>query len=152
MVCRFSVGNSVFFALTRLMLYILLCSAIFAVVGCGGTGQPIDALFAAANSQLASAQEAGAAEYAKPEFGEAGDLLAEAQVALENKDKGARALLEKAYTKARLAEARARQSKAEAEAAQLEADLEKALAEAKSVREERQAAESVLDQESMDDE
>ena len=144
MVCRCSVRNSVFFALTQLMLYILLCSALFAVVGCSGTGEPVDMLLNAANSQLTSAQEAGAAEHAKPEFDEASDLLAEAQMALEAKDKGARALIERAYARARLAEALARQSKSETEATQLEAELDRALIEANRASEERQSAESEL--------
>jgi hypothetical protein len=145
-------GSKTFSILARYMLCALLCSVFSAVVGCSGAGQSIDVLFTAANSRLSSAQEAGAAEYAKPEFEEAGDLLTRAEIALKNKDKGARAIIGKAHAKARLAEALARQSKAETEAAKLEADLEKALAEADRVREERQSAESELAARSVNNE
>ncbi len=145
-------GSKTFSILARYMLCALLCSVFSAVVGCSGAGQSIDVLFTAANSRLSSAQEAGAAEYAKPEFEEAGNLLARAEIALKNKDKGARALIGKAHAKARLAEALARQSKAETEAAQLEADLEKALAEANRVSEERQSSESELAARSVNNE
>ena len=148
---RRNTGDLAFPALTSFVSCVLLCSAIFAVMGCS-SGQPIDGLFTAASSQLTRAQEAEAAEYAKPEFEEAKDLLAEAYMALENKDKSARNLVEKARVSSRLAEARARQSKAEAEAAQLEADLEKALEEASRVREERQSAESELAARSVNNE
>jgi hypothetical protein len=133
------------------MFCILLCSALLAVVGCSGTGEPVDVLLDAANSQLTKAQEAGAPEYARPEFDEASDLLAEARMALETKDKGARVLIERAYARARLAEALAKQSKSENEATQLEAELEKALMEANRARKERQSAESELAQGSVDE-
>ena len=128
----------------------VLCSVLFLMAGCGGGGQSIDALFAAANSQLASAQKAGAEQLAKSEFEEASALLAESEIAMGTRDQEAQSFTKKAHIKARLAEALARQSKAESEAVQLEADLEKASAEASSVRLERRAAESELDQGSPD--
>jgi hypothetical protein len=133
-----------------LICALLLCFAIFAVVGCGGIGLSNDAMYTAASSQLTSAQEAGAAEYAKAEFEEAENLLAEAEVAMGNKDSRASLLIERACAKARLAEALARQSKAEAEAAKLEADLEESLEAVERASEERKSAESDLAQESME--
>jgi hypothetical protein len=120
---------------------------LLSVAGCSATGQSVDILFAAANSQLASARKAGAEQLAESEFQQASGLLAEAEIALKNRDKGARSLIQKAYSKARLAEALAKQSKAETEAARLEAELERASAEASSARLERQSAESELGQE-----
>lgn len=138
------------------MIYVL-CSVIFSVVGCGvfvssetDAGQSTDALFAAANSQLASAQKAGAERLAESGFEEARALFAEAEIALENGDKEARTLIQKAHTKARLAEALARQARAETEVVQLEAELEKASAEASRVRLDRRASESELEQGSVD--
>ncbi len=128
-----------------LVAFCLSCTALFSVVGCS-IGQPIDALFAAASSQLADARKAGAEQFAESELREGVSLLAEAEVAIENKDKGARALVNKALAQARLAEALARQSKAENETAQLEAELEQASTEADQAYQEQQAAESKLTQ------
>ena len=129
-----------------LIAFCLSCSVLLSVVGCSGVGQSVDALFASASSRLADARKAGAEKFAESEFQEAASLLTEAEVAIENGDKGARVLVEKALIKARLAEALARQSKAESETAQLEAELEKASSEADQARQERQAAESKLAQ------
>ncbi|MFC1714440.1 DUF4398 domain-containing protein [Candidatus Poribacteria bacterium] len=129
--------------LVLLVVFCLSCSALFSVVGCSA-GQPIDVLFAAASSQLADAQKAGAEQFAESELKEGVSLLAEAELAIENKDKGARVIINKALAQARLAEALARQSKAENETAQLEAELEKASTEADQAHQERQAAESKL--------
>ena len=126
-------------------LLAVLC-LVSCLSGCSATGQSIDALFAVANSQLASAQKVGAEQLAESEFQEARTLLAEAEVALKNRDKGARSLIQKAHTKARLAEALATQSRAESEATQLEAELEEAQEEAVRARMERRSAESDLGQ------
>ncbi len=123
----------------------LSCSALFSIAGCSA-GQPIDALFAAASSRLADARKAGAEQFAESELKEAASLLAEAELAIENKDKGARSFVDKALAQARLAEALARQSKAENEMAQLEVELEKVSTEADQARQERQTAESKLTQ------
>jgi hypothetical protein len=132
---------------------LLLCSLLLlSMVGCSATGQSVDALFAAANSQLASARhalegsetEVGAGQLAGFEFEEAKALLAEAESAMKNRGKETRSLIRKAHAKARLAEALARQSRAETEAMQLEAELEKAKDEANRARLERQSAESEL--------
>ena len=114
------------------------------MTGCSGAGQSIDVLFAAANSRLADARKAGAEQFAESELKEAVSLLSEAEIAIENRDKRARVLVEKALTKARLAEALAGQVKAENETAQLEVELEKTSSEADQVHQERQAAESKL--------
>jgi chromosome segregation ATPase len=131
---------------SRLMSCILcLMSCVFLIVtGCSAKGQYINTLFAAASSQLASAQKAGADQLAESEFEEARDWFTQAEAALRNKDKQARFLIQKAHAKARLAEALARQVKAESELAQLEAELEEASAEANRVRLEREAAETEL--------
>ncbi len=129
------------------LLVTILClvSCIFlTVTGCGAKGQHINTLFAAASSQLASAQKAGADQLAESEFEEAKNWFAQAETALRNKDKQAGFLIQKAHAKARLAEALARQAKAESELAQLEDELEKASAEANRVRLDRKAAESEL--------
>ena len=134
-----------------LISYVLL-PAIFAVAGCGGGGQSIDALLADARSQLATAQEAGAEQFAEPDYAGAVALLAEAEIALRNKDKSAPYLLEKLDAKARLAEALARQSIAEAELARLETELEEASAEANRILTEYQSAEEELARLSADSE
>ena len=132
--------------ITRMIVLCLSCLILFWVIGCGGAGQSIDALFVAVNSQLADARKAGAEQYSEPQLEEAESLMAQAEVAVENKDKGARTLMEKALAKARFAEALARQLKAENETAQLEMELEKASSEASQARQERQAAENKLTQ------
>ncbi len=124
----------------------LSCTVLSSIIGCSGAGQSVDALFATASSQLANARKSGAEQYAESQLEEAMSLLAEAEVAIENKDRGARALLEKAFAQARLAEALARQSKAETETAKLEVELEKASTEADQARQERQSAENKLTQ------
>ena len=121
-----------------------LYAALLAMVGCAGTGQSVDALFADANTYLADAQKAGAEEYAKSELAEATALLAEAEVAIANKDKSAQVLAERALVRARYVEALTKQLKAEGETIQLEAELEKASAEADQARQEREAAEAKL--------
>ena len=128
-------------------LLIVLC-LVSCLAGCSATGRSVDVLFAAATSQLASARKAGAEQLVESEFEEAARLLAEAEIALKNRDKEARSLIQKAHSKARLAEALTKQSRAETEAAQLEAELEEALVEASRARLERQSAESELGQES----
>ena len=120
--------------------YLMLLS----LAGCSATGPSTDALFASANSQLSSAQKAGAEQLAESDFEEAVTLLSGAETALKNRDKQARSLVQKAHAKARLVEALARQLKAENEAAQLEAELEKAREEATRARLERRAAEDEL--------
>jgi len=134
------------YTLTRSLVPIALCLVLFSVAGCSATGGSVDVLFAAANSQLASAKKVGAEQLAESEYQQASRLLAEAEIALKNRDKGARSLIQKAHSKARLAEALARQLRAETEAAQLEAELERALVEASRARLERQSAESELEQ------
>ena len=124
----------------------LSCTVLFLIIGCSGAGQSVDALFATASSQLADARKSGAEQHAEPQLEAAISLLAEAEVAIENKDKGARALLEKASAQARLAEALARQSRAETETAKLEVELGKASTEADQARQERQSAENKLAQ------
>ena len=114
------------------------------VTGCSAKGQYTNSLFAAASSQLASAQKAGADQFAESEFEEARDWLTQAETALRNKDNQARLFIQKAHAKARLAEALARQAKAERELAKLEAELDEASAEANRVRLEREAAETEL--------
>jgi hypothetical protein len=126
------------------LLYVLCLVSCFS--GCSATGQSVDALFAVANSQLASAQKAGAEQLAESEFQETRALIAEAEVALKNRDKETRSLIQKAHAKARLAEALAKQSRAESEAARLEAELENAQEEATRARLERRSAESELGQ------
>ena len=128
------------------LMFCILCSIFLSALGCGVGGQSIDALFAAANSQIASAEKAGADQLAQSELEEAEALLAEAEIASKNRDKATLYLLEKAHAKARLAEALSIQAKAENEAMQLEAELERASAEASQARLERVAAESELDQ------
>ena len=130
----------------RLCVSTILCLVLFSMAGCSTTGQSIDALFAAANSQLASAQKAGAERLAESEFEKAKARLAEAEIASKNNDKETRSLVEKAHAQARLAEALAEQAQAESELAQSAAELEKVSAKANSVRLERKAAESQLDQ------
>ena len=123
----------------------LLCFVFLSVVGCGA-GQSIDALFAAADSHLVDARRAGAEQYAKSALSEAEASLAEAETAIENKDKSARALVEKAVARARLTEALTKQLRAESETTQLEAELEVAFSEANQARQERRSAESELEQ------
>ena len=125
------------------VLYLMFC-VFLTVTGCSAKGQYTNSLFAAASSQLASAQKAGADQFAESEFEEARDWLTQAETALRNKDNQARLFIQKAHAKARLAEALARQVKAESELAQLEAELEEASAEANRVRLEREAAETEL--------
>jgi len=132
--------------ITKMIVFCLSCLILLWVIGCGGAGQSVDALFVAVNSQLADARKAGAEQYAESELEEAVSLMAKAEVAVENRDKGARTLMEKALAKARFAEALARQLKAENETTQLEMELEKASSEASQARQERQAAESKLTQ------
>ena len=122
----------------------LLCFVLLSVAGCGA-GQSIDALFAAADSRLADARKAGAEQYAKSALAEAEATLAEAETAIENKDKGARALVEKAAARARLAEALTKQLRAESETTQLETELEVAFSEANQARQERRSAEGELE-------
>lgn len=129
------------------MPLIVLCLSgitLLWAMGCGGSGQSVDVLFATANTQLDDARKAGAEQYAKSELEEAVSLLAEAEAAIESEDKGAQVLLKKAMAKAKLAEALTRQLEAESETAQLETELEKASSEAAQARQERQAAESKL--------
>jgi hypothetical protein len=139
-------GNAAHLLSPCLRVSVSLGLMLFLSVGCSVPGQSTDVLIADARSRLVSAKEYGAEHLAKLEFEEAEALLAEAEAALENRQKGARSLIEKAYAKARLAEALARQSEAEAEAMRLETELEKASQEANIARQEREAAESELGQ------
>ena len=124
----------------------VLCLVIPSVIGCSAKGQNTDVLFASANSQLASAQKAGAEQLAEPEFEEARISLIEAESAIENGDKRARTLIEKAHARARLAEAMAKQRRTENEAARLRVELEEASTEADRARLERQSAENELNE------
>lgn len=125
---------------------LLLCITLFTLTGCSTKGQPIDALFVAADSQLYIAQQAGAEQLASAEFEEAKALYTQAEMALEKKDKSARILIQKANSKARLSEALAKRAIADAEAAKAEEELAETSARASRASAERIAAENELKQ------
>jgi hypothetical protein len=127
-----------------LFSFCLLYSTLISILGCS-SGPSVDALLVTANSHLADAEKAGAGQYAKSELDEATAALAEAEAAIQSKDKSARVLVGKALAKARLAEALAQQAKAEEETTQLEAELEVIFSEADQARQDRRSAESELE-------
>ncbi len=97
-----------------------------------------------------SAQKYKADQLAEAEFEEAKALYDEAQLALQKNDKEALSIAQKAFVKARLAEALARQAIAEAEATESERAKEKAQSDAERANKERIAAENELSKMPMD--
>lgn len=116
---------------------------ISTLVSCSVNNSAVEYL-SAANTKLDSAQKYGADQLAEAEFAEAKALYSEAEMALQKNDKEALSIAQKAFVRARLAEALARQANAEAEATESEKAKKKAQDDAERASKERIAAENEL--------
>ena len=115
-------------------------------VGCGGMNQFTTITISDAKAQVDAAKKADAQTLASQELADAEQMLARAELALDEGDKEVHRLSTYAYLKARVAEAVALANGAEAEYLQAEAELQLKVQMVEAARRQFEAAERELKQ------
>ena len=115
-------------------------------LGCGGTNQFATITIADAKAQVDAAKEADAQTLASQELADAEQMLARAELALNEGDKEVHRMSTYAYLKASVAEAVALANGAEAESSEAEADLQLKVQMVEAARRQFEAAERELKQ------